>query len=449
MANTFLSPSEYSHSQRIVTQARTRYGAPALERLSDALAIAAGLAAATPSASPYQRPEFIFPGLTAVPWHEASTNGFVSEIESSSEVICAELENARHALTGFQPYRRDHYVPSGQWDALYIRIGDVWLEENRRFCPRTFGLLESVPRLAEVAMFSALSPSGHIAPHCGSWNCRITLHLGLVIPEDCALRVGSEIRTWRQGKVTAFDDTFEHEAWNKSDFTRYVLMFDVWHPDLTEIEVELLERLRREVGVRNGEATVRQIRDERTRYQNGHHNTNVASGQLSTKPFSNNSIDWGRLAEPQADQYDSDVVLELASSTTSAGRSQFYRRSPVGDSPTVFEGQVAVRYVYRSLPEFASLSTQFQDAPVDHPNIRMAAEYVRCWPVGYAQCLRLLEAIHPAMDPRIPLESIEVYRGSACHSYEQLFGTMWTTIFCPIGLAEAIVHEMAHQKLRA
>ena len=167
------------------------------------------------------------------------------------------------------------------------------------------------------------------------------------------------------------------------------------------------------------------------------------------QPFSNNSIDWGRLAEPQADQYDSDVVLELASSTTSAGRSQFYRRSPVGDSPTVFGGQVAVRYVYRSLPEFASLSTQFQDAPVDHPNIRMAAEYVRCWPVGYAQCLRLLEAIHPAMDPRIPLESIEVYRGSACHSYEQLFGTMWTTIFCPIGLAEAIVHEMAHQKLRA
>jgi ADP-heptose:LPS heptosyltransferase len=159
-------------------------------------------------------------------------------------------------------------------------------------------------------------------------------------------------------------------------------------------------------------------------------------------------IDWGRLAEPQADQYDSEVILWLASSTTSAGRPVRYVRTPVGESPAVFDGQVAVRYVYRSLPEFRSLAEKYPDAPADHRNIREAAEHVRKWPEAFAQCQRLLEAIHPASNPEMPLESAEIYRGSLCHSYEQLFGTMWATIFCPVGLAEAIVHEMAHQKLR-
>jgi len=159
-------------------------------------------------------------------------------------------------------------------------------------------------------------------------------------------------------------------------------------------------------------------------------------------------IDWSRLAEPQPDQHDTDVILRLASSTTSVGRPQAYTRTPVGESPSAFDGQVAVRYVYCSVPEFASFSAHYLDAPLDHPNISAAAEYVRKWPVAFAQCQRLLEAIHPAVDARIPFESTEIYRGSSCHSFEPLFGTLWATIFCPIGLAEAIVHEMAHQKLR-
>jgi prolyl 4-hydroxylase len=160
------------------------------------------------------------------------------------------------------------------------------------------------------------------------------------------------------------------------------------------------------------------------------------------------SIDWSRLAEPQADQYDTDVVLRLASSTFSAGRPRPYMRTPIGEAPAAFDGEVAIRHVYRSLPEFASISTHYPDAPADHPNIGMAAEHIRKWSAAFTQCQRLLEAIHPAMDPGLPLVSDEIYRGSSCHSLERLFGTIWATIFCPIGLAEAIVHEMAHQKLR-
>jgi aspartate beta-hydroxylase len=36
--------------------------------------------------------------------------------------------------------------------------------------------------------------------------------------------------------VVAFDDTYEHEAWNRSDSIRIVMIIDVWNPHLSEVE---------------------------------------------------------------------------------------------------------------------------------------------------------------------------------------------------------------------
>jgi aspartate beta-hydroxylase len=33
-----------------------------------------------------------------------------------------------------------------------------------------------------------------------------------------------------------FDDSFEHEVWNESTERRLVLLFDIFHPDLTDVE---------------------------------------------------------------------------------------------------------------------------------------------------------------------------------------------------------------------
>jgi aspartate beta-hydroxylase len=56
------------------------------------------------------------------------------------------------------------------------------------------------------------------------------------VPSDCALNVGGEVHEWREGRAVVFDDTYEHEAWNRSDRTRVVLIFDIWNPYLTEAE---------------------------------------------------------------------------------------------------------------------------------------------------------------------------------------------------------------------
>ena len=43
-----------------------------------------------------------------------------------------------------------------------------------------------------------------------------------------------------EGRGWAFDDTIEHEAWNDSAELRVILIFDVWKPDLSEIERDLV-----------------------------------------------------------------------------------------------------------------------------------------------------------------------------------------------------------------
>ena len=40
-----------------------------------------------------------------------------------------------------------------------------------------------------------------------------------------------------------FDDTYEHEAWNRSDRTRVVMIFDLWNPFLSQAERAVLAEL--------------------------------------------------------------------------------------------------------------------------------------------------------------------------------------------------------------
>jgi len=65
-------------------------------------------------------------------------------------------------------------------------------------------------------------------PHVGHDPKNYRIHLGLIVPPgDCGLRVGGEARGWAVGQVTMFDDTFIHEAWNRTTKPRVVLITDI------------------------------------------------------------------------------------------------------------------------------------------------------------------------------------------------------------------------------
>ena len=168
----------------------------------------------------------------------------------------------------------------------------------------------------------------------------------------------------------------------------------------------------------------------------------VACPPVSASPL---AIDWARMAFPQPDQYDSRVVLELAGSCMSLGRRAPYRRRPVGLHPTIFDGCVAVR----ALPRSTLREPDFVLAPADHPNLAAAARYVARWPEAYAEFKLLIDTVIPLYDAIVaPAERGEVL-GSCSHSDEDRFGSLMATVEDPLGLAQAMLHEMAHQKLRA
>ena len=45
---------------------------------------------------------------------------------------------------------------------------------------------------------------------------------------------------WHRDGVLVFDDSFLHSAENNSENARAVLIFDIWHPDLTDAEKEAI-----------------------------------------------------------------------------------------------------------------------------------------------------------------------------------------------------------------
>jgi len=94
-----------------------------------------------------------------------------------------------------------------------------------------------------MALWSRLSPGTHIKPHHGMLNTRLIVHVPLITSPGCGLRVGNETREWRLGEPLIFDDSFEHEAWNRGTSDRVILLFEIWRPEIDEQERAALVRL--------------------------------------------------------------------------------------------------------------------------------------------------------------------------------------------------------------
>ena len=198
-----------------------------------------------PHVDPRQNPTTgYFPGLRACAVHDPREIAWTAQIEQAYPQIKPELLGmiGRVKLT---PHPQG-FADTGSWRVKYFYLQGEEQEEAHRLCANTSAILKRcLPMGPSHQVFcSVLGSNSHIAPHCGPVNTRLTCHFGLIIPPDATLRVGSEVVTWQEGRCLVFDDSFEHEAWNKSDRERIVLLIQFWHPDLTEAEVWALKELR-------------------------------------------------------------------------------------------------------------------------------------------------------------------------------------------------------------
>jgi len=197
-----------------------------------------------------------FPFLPAEEYFERSHFPWLDRIEAATATIQAELAALLTGDdSGFAPYvAMPAGTPANKWSALDNKLDwgayHLWKNGVRNDaacarCPQTAAIVESlpladIPGRAPTVFFSMLKPGTHLPAHTGVTNVRTIIHLPLVVPPGCSFRVGGETRDWREGEAWAFDDTIEHEAWNRSDFPRAILIFDVWNPYLREGEKTLI-----------------------------------------------------------------------------------------------------------------------------------------------------------------------------------------------------------------
>ncbi|MEU4165013.1 aspartyl/asparaginyl beta-hydroxylase domain-containing protein [Actinoplanes sp. NPDC026670] len=145
---------------------------------------------------------------------------------------CASLDDE-----SFEPWVQREMYGTG-WSVYGLVAFGTRIDAALANCPRTAEALSKIPGLT-TAGFSRMVAGTHIKPHEGWVTTVYRAHLGLIVPDDdCALRVGSQIRPWREGDVFVFDDTVDHEAWNYSSSTRTVLLFDFLRPGRTMNELD-------------------------------------------------------------------------------------------------------------------------------------------------------------------------------------------------------------------
>jgi aspartate beta-hydroxylase len=198
----------------------------------------------------------LFPFLRNYEFFAREVMPWLKEIEGATDEIRNELLGVlADDQEGIEPYIAfDDGLPLRQWKDLnhsrrwsaYFLFNQGRREESHLArCPRTAAALQKVPQVdiagrGPTAFFSILDARTKIPPHTGTTNTRVTVHLPLIVPPGCRFRVGGETREWQVGTGWMFDDTIEHEAWNDSDAARAILIFDVWNPELTQLERDLV-----------------------------------------------------------------------------------------------------------------------------------------------------------------------------------------------------------------
>lgn len=199
---------------------------------------------------------FDFPELPPIEYYPRAMFPWLSDLEASTDAIVEELKRViREDDPEFYPYvNHPPGAPVNQWaelnhsrkwSAYFLWKDGARIEPHCARCPTTAEVLSRMPLagvqgFAPSAFFSTLDPGAHIPPHTGVTNTRLVCHLPLIVPEGAAFRVGSQSRPWKKGEAWVFDDTIEHEAWNKSRELRVILIFDVWNPLLSEAERDLI-----------------------------------------------------------------------------------------------------------------------------------------------------------------------------------------------------------------
>lgn len=136
------------------------------------------------------------------------------------------------------------------WTRFYLCWYGTPHQSALERCPKTMALLAALPDV-KAAMFAMLPPGAKLTRHRDPYAGSLRYHLGLATPNSdrCFIEVDGEKRSWRDGQVIMFDETFIHYAQNETAENRLILFCDIRRP-LNNPVARLVDGIFRQVAMR-------------------------------------------------------------------------------------------------------------------------------------------------------------------------------------------------------
>eukprot|EP00929_Paragymnodinium_shiwhaense_P044079 TRINITY_DN22615_c0_g1_i3.p1 TRINITY_DN22615_c0_g1~~TRINITY_DN22615_c0_g1_i3.p1 ORF type:complete len:186 (+),score=26.11 TRINITY_DN22615_c0_g1_i3:67-624(+) len=148
--------------------------------------------------------------------------------------------------TSYSDVNTKSLTTKGEWRKVPLWSYGRRYEEHLKQCPVTDEVLKKLPLCNALgsAYFSIVSGGSDIKPHFGPTNARLRYHLGLDVPKvDAYIAIADGMYRWAEGRVIAFDDSYIHAVRHSEGDARRILIVDVYHPELTREERQVLEEL--------------------------------------------------------------------------------------------------------------------------------------------------------------------------------------------------------------
>jgi ornithine lipid ester-linked acyl 2-hydroxylase len=153
-----------------------------------------------------------------------------SDLLEDLEENYLQIKNEFFSLVDTQEYVAwpERLIYNSGWNVFGLRFNKNDIQLAHHKCPSTSLLISRHNKLIVTAGFSILNAGTIIYSHEGYSSDVLRCHLGIQIPEgDCGIRVGGEIKKWENGKAFIFDDTITHDAWNRTDDLRTIMLIDI------------------------------------------------------------------------------------------------------------------------------------------------------------------------------------------------------------------------------
>ena len=185
--------------------------------------------------APFNMFMYAFSKVPTTPYLPASLFPEMQAVTDSWQTIREEAINMREqeriaAAKNNNDAGFNSFFKTG-WKRFYLKWYDAKHPSAALYCPKTVAILDSIPSI-KAAMFAELPPGAKLNRHRDPYGGSLRYHLGLSTPnnDQCYINVDGVPYSWRDGECVMFDETYIHEAYNKTEQDRIILFCDVERP---------------------------------------------------------------------------------------------------------------------------------------------------------------------------------------------------------------------------